>query len=213
MMKVLPVLAFGCALWVAIPVQAQWGWGGGYHASTAAEGYQRGFADVVRSAGAANLMNSAAMNNVEDARTKNINNHLLATKTYFEMKRYNKEYQDANKKPRPTSEQLFRLAKEATPGQLKAAELDPVSGEINWPDVLKTPQYDEYRGNLDALYADAANAGGKIGFEESQKIRENVDKMQGLLAGQIRAEEIPPQTFSQANAFLKKLQHTATKSG
>ena len=212
-MKVLPVLVVVGAFLAANPVHAQWGggWGPRYHASTAAEGYQRGFADVVRSAGAANMMNSAAMKNVEDARTKNINNRLLATKNYFEMKRYNKEYRDANKKPRPTSEQLFRLAKEKTPGELSAAELDPVSGGINWPDVLKTEGYDEYRDNLDALHADVANAGGKVEFEQQQLIRKNVRTMQAQLAQQI--EDIPPQVFSQANAFLKKLEYTASKSG
>ncbi len=216
-MRILPVLVVLGILVTAIPSDAQrWGggWGGGYdgyHSSTAAEGYQRGFADVVRSAGAANLMNSKALGNIEDARSKNINNHLQATKTYFEMKRYNKEYRDANKKPRPTSEQLFRLAKEATPDGLSPAELDPVSGAINWPEALKTDTYEETRGNLEALYADRAQAGGKVDMEQYQEIRKNVRAMQAKLKGQIN--DIPPQVFSKTNAFLKKLEYAANLAG
>lgn len=210
-MKVLPVLTVLGALLAALPLHAQWGWGGGYHSSTAAEGAQRGFADVVRSAGAANLMNSEAMVNVEDARSKYIDNRLQATKTYFEMKRYNKDYRDANKKPRPTSEQLFRLAKDATPAALSPAELDPVSGAIAWPEVLTTDVYEASRGNLEALYADRANAGGKVSMEQYQEIRKNIREMQAELKGQIN--DIPPQVFSGANAFLKRLDHAVNLAG
>ena len=75
MMRTLLILVAMSAL-IAIPqVKAQryrvGGWGGpSYHASTAAEGAARGMADVVRSAGAANLLNSEAAKNYEDARTK-----------------------------------------------------------------------------------------------------------------------------------------------
>ena len=210
-MKFLPVLLVLGTLVAALPAQAQRGWGGGYHSSTAAEGYQRGFASVVRSAGAANLMNSAALSNVEDARSKNIDNRLQATKTYFEMKRYNKDYRDATSKPRPTSEQLFRLAKGATPNQLSPIDLDPVTGMINWPAVLKTDSFEEQRGNLEALYADRANAGGKIEIQQYQEIRKNVRAMQAELRGQIK--DIPPQVFTSANAFLKKLEYAADHAG
>ena len=209
-MKVTPIATVLGTLLAALPVHAQWGWGPSYHASTAGESYQRGFADVVRSAGAANLMNSAAMKNVEDARAKYINNRLNATKTYFEMKRYNKDYRDANKKPRPTSEQLFRLAKSKTPGTLSPADLDPVTGAVNWPEVLQTEAYDEAREKLDALFADRAKA-GNADYELCQKISENVQQMQDDLKGQIN--DIAPQVFSSANAFLKKLEYSAGVAG
>ncbi len=156
-MRVPLVLAVLGTLVTVSPTYAQWGgyYGSYYHSSTAAESYQRGFADVVRSAGAANLMNSAAAKNVEEARSQYIDNRLKATKTYFEMKRYNKEYRDANQKPRPTSEQLFRLAKEATPKRLSPAELDPVTGKITWPAALNTEDYATYRDALNGLFATA----------------------------------------------------------
>ncbi len=211
-MRVLPILAvFGMLLAVGA-ARAQWGgdWGR-YHSSTAAEGYQRGFADVVRSAGAANLMNSAAAKNVEEARSQYIDNRLKATKTYFEMKRYNKDYKDATSKPRPTSEQLFRLAKDATPKRLSPAELDPVSGKITWPQVLQTASFATYRESLDALFADRANAAGRVDFEQLQAIRKSIRDLQAELRGQIR--DIPPQVFSSTNSFLRQLEYEAQLAG
>ena len=100
--------------------------GGGYrHASTVEEGAARGMADVIRSAGAANLMNSEAAKNYQDAQKKYIENRMQATETYFEMKRVNKEYRDANREAPPTQDQLIRLSKSRLPDRLGPTSLDP----------------------------------------------------------------------------------------
>ncbi len=101
-MRVLPVF---CVVGLAVAglrvfTEAQEYWGGypGYSgASTAAESAAHGVSDVVQAAGAANLMNSEAAKNYEAARSQYIDNRLKGTKTYFEMKQYNKDYRDANK--------------------------------------------------------------------------------------------------------------------
>ncbi len=195
----------------------QWGWGGpwaqNHHSSTYAEGVQRGAADVVRSAGMANLMNSEAAKNYEDARSKYLDNRLKGTKTYFEMRRYNKEYREAQKGPRPTSEQLFRLAKEATPKSLAPTELDPVTGEIKWPTILQGDEFADYRKNLEELYAARASSGGKLTPDQFSEIQKNISDMQVELGRKVKAQEIEPQTFSQANAFVKRLGYESRRSG
>jgi len=189
-------------------------WGGAMvqaGAATAAESAARGMADVVRSAGAANLMNAQAAGYYEEARSINIDNHLKYTKTYFEMKRANKEYRDATKAPRPTSEQLFRLAKDATPKSLTPDQLDPVTGQINWPEVLLTSDFDETRASLETLYAERASASGKINMDQFNQIRQSTRQMQTELKGKIN--DLPPQVFSGANAFIKKLEYIAQIGG
>ena len=130
------------------------GYGGGDaygHASTEAEGVQRGFADVVRSAGAANLMNSEAAKNYEDARKKYIENNLQATETFFEMRRVNKEARDA-KRPRPlATEQYVRLARQQAPERLTVSQFDPVSGTIGWPSTLRAEKYSADRAAIEEL--------------------------------------------------------------
>jgi hypothetical protein len=198
-------MAYAPAMW------GGFGMGGFGHASTAAQGAMQGMSDVVRAAGAANLMNSAAAINVEEARSKNIDNHLKGTKTYFEMKQYNKDYRNANKAPRPTSEQLFRLAKDATPKGLDPSQLDPVTGQIQWPEVLLSDDFNEYRQSLETLYGEWANASGKINFSQFQEIQKSSKAMQNVLKGKL--SDMPPQVFSQANAFLKRLEHAAKLPG
>ena len=211
-MKVLPGLITLFAVLTASLGYAQWGgWRGGYHASTAGEGYQRGFADIVRSAGMRNMMNSEAAKNMQDARSKDIQNNLDATKAYFEIKRHRKEYHDSMQKPRPSSEQLFRLAKTGTPGELSHSDLDPVSGGVQWPGILQEEEFKAPREALEALLADRASTGGQFDLEQYRKIAANVEEMQETLKSMIN--DIPPQVFSQANAFLKKMDYTASRPG
>ena len=102
-----PLAFAGLILLVCSPVSAQWGggWGGGYHSSTLEEGVQRGYADVVRSRGMANLMNSEAAINLQEADKKYLENRLTATQTYFEMRRYNQEARRAERSTPLSSEQ------------------------------------------------------------------------------------------------------------
>ena len=103
-----------------------------HHASTVEEGAARGMADVIRSTGAANLMNSEAAKNIEDARKKYIENRLQATQTYFEMKQINKQARWGNQK-RPTQADLIRYSQSRLPDRLNHSQLDPLSGVLSWP--------------------------------------------------------------------------------
>jgi hypothetical protein len=188
------------------PVHAQWGWGGPrYHAATAAESAARGMGDVMRSAGAANLMNSAAARNYEAARSAYIDNRLKYTKTYFEMKQINKDYRDARKGPRPTSEQLFRLAKDATPDRLPPTQLDPVTGVIDWPEALKAEAFDKTREALDVLFTDASKTEGNLSADQYKAIRQAIADMRAELENQVN--DLPPQLWAQTSSFLKKLDY------
>lgn len=211
------ILLVGCAAGLALvgvvpPTAAQehYYWGD-YHAATAAESAARGVADIVRSAGAANLMNAQAAGYYEAARSQNIDNHLKYTQTYFEMKRYNKEYRDANRPARPTSEQLFRLAKDATPKPLAPDQLDPVTGKITWPEVLLVSDFQASREALETLYAERAQASGQITLDQYNAIRQSTREMQNLLKAKLN--DLPPQVFTGANAFIKRLEYTAKLRG
>src|SRR4051812_24251793 len=101
--------------------------------STVEEGAQRGYADVVRSYGMANLLNSQAANQFEQARRAYIENRLKATQSYFEMRRYNEEARRAMRSTPLSMEQYVRLAREQAPEPLTATQLDPLTGTISWP--------------------------------------------------------------------------------
>lgn len=200
---------------IAPPTMGGGFWGGmpmmPLHASTAAQAGMMGMSSVISAAGQANLMNSAAAVNVEAARSQYIDNRLKGTKTYFEMKRQNREYRDANRRPRPTSEQLFRLAKESTPRQLAADQLDPITGQIRWPSTLQLDEFAPYRAELENLFAERANASGWLSQPQMNQVRGTAQQMRELLRAKIH--DMPPQAFSQSSAFLQQLEATATRAG
>lgn len=184
---------------------AQYGYGGyGYgHASTAAEGAARGMADVVRSAGAANLMNSEAVKNLEDAKKKEIENRVLWVQSYFEMEKINREtrYADIAKR-RATTEDLVRYAKDVEPRKLSTGELDPLTGEINWPVVLELDPYVDFRNKVEVLFAKWAKY-GHLAANEQLELRKLMEGMKTALRE--RASEYPTNDYIYAKKFLESL--------
>ena len=153
--SLVPVLLV-LALCPAASAQYYGGWGGGYHSSTLEEGVQRGYADVVRSQGMANLMNSEAVINLQDAEKKHLENRLQATQTYFEMRRYNQEARRAERSTPLSNEQYVRLARAQAPGRLSVSQLDPFTGKITWPAALRREKYDMLRSQIEALFLEHA---------------------------------------------------------
>ena len=181
-------------------------WGGGpRHSSTFQEGVMRGMGDLVRSVGQANLSNSLAARNIEEARSRYIDNRLKATDAYFSMRQRNREARAAEQGPRPTSEQLFRLAKQGVPKRMSPSELDPITGGINWPLVLKGDEFAPYREKIDQLFAQRAKSQGHISMDEYQSIEQATKEMEAELKKYVR--DIPPQQYTEARSFLGSLNH------
>ena len=134
---------------------AQYGYS--YHSSTAEEGIQRGFADVVRSQGMANLYNAQAATQAQQARSTYLDNEYKATQTYFEMRRYNTEARRSERSPPLSTEQYVRLAREQAPDRLTNTQLDPLTGSISWPVPLLGPEYEVFRKRLEKLLVDRTN--------------------------------------------------------
>jgi hypothetical protein len=173
-----------------------------YKPSTAGESYARGFADVVRSAGQANLDNSEAAINYSEARKREIENQRLWTDTYFQMRKMNREYREAERGPRPTMEDAVRYAQAGKPKRLSPSELDAVTGGVSWPILLRDDRYSQGRAELERLFAQRA-ASGTIGAQDYLKIRETTDAMLEQLKGQVR--DVPPSDYVAARRFLESL--------
>jgi hypothetical protein len=206
------IVAFAVSLTSA---QAQYGYGGydapyygGYGGGTVEGSVAHGYADLVRSAGAFNLMTSKAFENYEEARKKNIQNRLLWTQTYFEMRRINDEYRRAQyERDRRTQEDFIRYAQAAAPKRLASSQLDPITGYLAWPRLLLTPEFTELRRDVDQLFAERANAKGAIGNETYFKILDRVDQMQEKLRKLIKV--VPTNDYIEAKKFLDSLAYEA----
>jgi hypothetical protein len=192
--------------------RAQWGggWGGGWGmnwSSTAQEGADMGLAAVVRSQGYANLKNSEAAKNWEEAKTLEMQNRLRWTETYFEMRRVNRESRAAEAGPRVTQEQAIALARMRAPPRLPSTQLDPVTGHIEYPPILTQDIYKQYRDRLDALFAQRAASGGSLRFEDFQAIQTTVSKFIETL--QQHVSEYAAGDFGHARTFLDSLANEA----
>jgi hypothetical protein len=200
--RIAVVTRFCSLLLVAVPaacVQAQYfGDSTMPYSSTLEEGIQRGHADVVRSYGMANLLNSQAANQIEQARKAYIENRLKATQTYFEMRRYNDEARRAERGSPLSMEQYVRLARDQAPEPLSATQLDPLTGIVAWPATLRAPHYEPFRRRLDRLFQDRAT--GYVVYGEIQAaIQEFADQLK------LEIDRIPANDYVAAKKFLDSL--------
>jgi hypothetical protein len=122
------------------------------HASTAEEGMANGMANIIMSTGAANLMNAQAATQAEQARSAYLQNRMLATQTYFDMRLANENYRKEMQDKPLSMEQYVRLSKMEAPDRLSASQLDSFNGKIYWPPQLMIPEYADQRATLEKLY-------------------------------------------------------------
>ncbi len=192
-------------VWMASAVaQAQY-WGPYYHSSTYAEGVQRGAADIIRSAGQYNVRTSEAAKNWTEVQSRLYENRVKAAQSFVEMKNIQEAYRQSRRKPRPTSEQLIRMAKMEVPKPLSASELDPVTGKISWPLELTADEYAPVRGRLEALFAERAAVNGKINLNQYKAIINDLEEMKTLLVDRLKRKEVLPEDYTKAVKFIKQL--------
>jgi len=179
-------------------------------AATAGESWARGMSDVVRSAGETNLRNSEAAKNYEQARSANFDNQLKYVDVYFQKQIANREYRKKLAPPKPTREQMYRWAAEARPETLSATQLDPVTGEINWPMALRSPEFAQQTKLIEKLFEERARAGNGAPPQVSYQIKSACESLTDALKDQIRS--IPPNQYMSAKNFIKSLSYKATYS-
>ena len=205
------LVALGCIL-TAAGASAQWGGGMGFnrggYASTAGQAAAYGMSEMARARGAENLQNSEAAKNWQEAKTADIQNRLLWTETYFDMRKENRDRRAEEAGPRVTQEQAIRMARMAAPPRLGSTQLDPVTGHIEYPLILTDDSYAAYRDRLDSLFAHRAETGGSIQFSDSQAIQQTVSKFVDALKQ--RVKDYPAGDYGRARTFLDSLAHEAT---
>ncbi|MBI2823843.1 MAG: hypothetical protein HYX69_04025 [Planctomycetia bacterium] len=163
-----------------------------------------GMASMISSAGYANLMNSEAANNYEQARSKDIHNKLLWSNAYFEMRRLHKAFIEDHH--RMTMDEINKVAKEEAPKRLDPTRFDRATGQIDWPIILRDPKYAKLTGELEELFRTRVST-GYVTSENYLKIRQDCDK----LVEQLRANVAlySADDFEEARHFLDDLRYEA----
>jgi len=183
------------------------GFGYPYHASTPAESFMTGQARVIRAAGEYNLNTSAAMINVEEARSRYLDNEVKYVETYFEKRRLNKSYVAAERGPRMTTETAARLSQARQPDRMSAEELDRSNGQIAWPMPLMGDEFAPLRMRIETLFAMQTPTESGINSASYAEINHLVDIASDELKQNVR--EFAPQQYAMARSFLERLSHEA----
>ncbi len=173
-----------------------------YRPATVAESHARGLADVIRSAGAANLLNSEAAKNYEDARKKYIDNRLHGTEAYFQMRQMNRQYRYEERGPRPTQQDIIRYVNDRKPDRLTGSELDPLTGQITWPSLLLKDEFETDREAIEQLFLVRA-ALGAFSADQFTALEAHIKQIRAILRSNI--DDYPGHLWTKANRFLKSL--------
>jgi hypothetical protein len=189
-------------------VGAYGGWGTG-GVTTAAGSAMNGMASAISARGDANLANSAAAMNLTQAQSQEIQNRQQATNTYFELRETNKAAQDAERGPNPTMQQLVSAAREGLPAALSPSQMDPVTGKVNWPDVLQADEFQSQRAQVDQLMAKLASH-GSLSYTDRSSVRQVVEAMYHQMNAEIR--QLTPQDYMTGRKFLNSLLYATTQN-
>jgi hypothetical protein len=187
------------------------GYGGGYRGSgagsTAAGSAMAGMSDVISAKGNYNLNTSAAAVNMTEAQRNEIQNREQYTNAYFQMRQENRAYRAQESGPRPTEEQVARMAAQGVPQPVSSSQVDQLTGKINWPGPLQMSSFSQERATVEQLMANKSQ-NGSLSYADQMTMRKVVNDMVQQLKEQISS--IPPQDYETAKQFLNSLLYETT---
>lgn len=179
---------------------------GGYYSSTVAEGYGRGAAAVIQSAGEYNLNTSQAAMNYEQAYRMSLENSVTYTETFFAKRRINESYQESKQGPPPSQETLAERARQGVPDRLVQEQFEPAFGTLFWPAAFDDSRFAAERAQLDRLMANRDAQAG-VGSQHYRQVVETTEALQNDLRSKI--DELTPTEYVQAKKFLSSVAYEA----
>ncbi len=178
-----------------------------HHASTYEEGLLRGHADLVRAWGDYLYSTSLAMINGEEARRRYIDNRQHATKTYFDMRKLNREARAEQRGERPTQEDIARYAKMRAPDRLGAHGFHESLGILHWPPALQGSEFRQERMAVNQLMDERTVDNSGLGSDNCRQIKQVVTRLKGKLKDNIDA--VSPADYVAGKNFLTGLSYEA----
>lgn len=158
-----------------------------------------GEAEVIRSLGEFNRNTSEALINIEEARQKAIENHRLSVETRYELKRQWRERQNARLSRRSRPQPRGEGSRRNTKNRLDDDEFNRLTGEIEWPEVLLDPQFEDYRIAFEQIFANPTTKESGAGTNLHRDVNELASYMREQLRFQVAnmsaADYIAAKTF------------------
>lgn len=171
-----------------------------HHASTAAEGWLRGWAQVIHAVGNYWLSRSQSDILAEQSRWLNLtNNQRLVEFHDWKQARRTNRLEAKRAKNESKRAEKYRAAYE-----LSVDELDRVSGAIAWPEALKGDRYAGPRRRLEVLFQSLV---GYVGPRKN--CASDIERATQRLTRELqrRRRELPQDDYLAAEKFLRGLKY------
>lgn len=205
-----------CVSLLSSPAHAQYGYypyGAGY-ATTPGQGMAMGMASLVQASGMAMMgagigtrATAEAASTFEDARSKYMDNQIKYTQVYTERQKFLQAQREARRKPPPTSEQLYRWAHQDVPKSLSASQLNPVTGAISWPVVLRDDPFESFRETAEKFFHDATHSPETFSYGSYSELQGAGSECLVLLKSRIK--DYRPNDYIEAKKFVESLSYAA----
>lgn len=183
-----------------------WGWSAG---STAFGSGMLGMAAATQAAGEAELFDSMAARNYQEAYQSWVENQKSREATYYDMRRMHASYRAETRLSAPSPERLTAISRSRLPQRLSNEQLDARSGQIRWPEVFEREEFAANRDAVEHLFAERAarpdNAGWSTrNFREVRRVSDEMHDTLRTLLGTMTADE-----FIMGNKFLNSIAYEA----
>ena len=178
-------------------VRPHYGYGYGYGSQA---GVLRGVASVIDAQGRFNLNTALAAGFLEDARSKNFDNQVKKAETFFAKRAINKAARTTESKEE-TAAKVRRISEASKPNRLGPTMFRPDLGLLNWPTMLRRPEFQSLRHGVDSMLATGPQAMVRYGSEIDGKAKLMREAMKTLV------REVSPHEYAAARQFLLSLRY------
>lgn len=178
--------------------------GGPAFSSTLQGDILRGQAERIEAEGRAALDTSTAAINAQTARAMSLDNHVRTAETFFEARRINRINRAYEAGPRPTLDQVIRMASAGLPPRPTALQLDRSTGDISWPRLLRDPTYASLTSRLQRYFHDRSARGGSLDFTVAEECHATFAELIALMRANVR--RYPSGEYGAARTFIDGLE-------
>jgi len=136
-----------------------------------------------------------------------LDNDVKSTAIFYEKRRMREQYLAEHARKRPSRESVVRRCNATKPQRPGSYQVDPVSGSIYWPEALRGEEFQEYRTQIEALFASRSLENGGPGSDLCRQVQELAGQMCSALKSRIR--QIGSGEYMAAKRFVEGLAYEA----
>lgn len=173
--------------------------------------YRYGVAELVRAKATANVLNAGARTQHLHADRLEMDNSVQFLATRLERKQINSETRFGHLHARGEQVRQQKLATEAIVAQSPTRRaVDPVTGQVEWPILLRSSYYQKARGPVDLVFHQRSVV-GQINPDHYLPLRDWIERIERELKANVAYYEMDD--YLEAKAFLRNLVDEARIDG